>query len=55
MAGTAPLPIARLSMTRSVGTLFRASTGVTPATHAFLDAARQAAQRLCVAYQERSI
>lgn len=46
MVGIAPLPIPRLSMTRSAGILFRASTGITPATRAFVDAAQQVAGRL---------
>ncbi len=46
MVGIAPLPIPRLSMTRSAGILLRASTGITPATRAFVEAAQQMAGRL---------
>jgi DNA-binding transcriptional LysR family regulator len=46
MVGIAPLPIPRLSMTRSAGILLRASTGITPAARTFVDAAQQVARRL---------
>ncbi len=46
MIGIAPLPIPRLSMTRSAGILFRASAGITPATQALMDAAKRLAQKL---------
>ncbi len=46
MAGIAPLSIPGLSMTRSAGILFRSSAGITPATQALMDAAKQLAQKL---------
>jgi DNA-binding transcriptional LysR family regulator len=46
MDGVAPLPIPKLSMTRSAGILFRSSAGITPATQALMDAAKRIAQEL---------
>ena len=42
----APLPIPRLSMTRSAGILFRSSAGITPAKRAFIEAIKRRARDL---------
>jgi DNA-binding transcriptional LysR family regulator len=46
MDGVEPLPIPRLTMTRSAGILSRADAGSTPATQAFIAAIRKLAQEL---------
>lgn len=46
MAGIAPIPIPKLSMTRSAGILFRSSAGTTPATQALVEAAKRLTQKL---------
>lgn len=46
MDGVTPLSIPGLSMTRSAGILFRSSAGITPATQALIEAAKQLAQKL---------
>ena len=46
MDGVVPLPIPGLTMTRSAGILFRSRAGITPATHAFIEAIRKLAREL---------
>lgn len=46
MGGIAPLPIPRLTMTRSAGILFRSTAGITPATRAFIEAIKRRARDL---------